>query len=112
MYILHLKLFFMKKWGKGRVFQEVEMYFYIEMRDIVFFWNAVNSRYLKVEVHPKQLIFQFFWSHIIYFEISQFAIHETEINILTVTNGYNGIKITVRIQTYLEIKEISKLHEL
>ena len=40
------------------MFQEIEMYFYIEMKEIVFFGNTVNSRYLKVEVHPKLLIFQ------------------------------------------------------
>ena len=37
---------------RWRVFQEIGMYFYIEMREIV------NSLYLKVEVHPKLLIFQ------------------------------------------------------
>ena len=40
------------------MFQEVEMYFYIEMREIVFFLKTVNSRYFKVEVHPNLLIFQ------------------------------------------------------
>ena len=41
------------------MFQEIEMYFYIEMKEFTgFFLNTVNSRYLKVEVHPKLLIFQ------------------------------------------------------
>ena len=40
------------------MFQEIEKYFYIEMREIIFFSNTVKSRYLNVEVHPKLLIFQ------------------------------------------------------
>ena len=40
------------------MFQETEVYFYIEMREIVIFSNTVNSRYLKAEVHPKLLMFQ------------------------------------------------------
>ena len=43
--------------GKG-VVQVTDMYFYIERREMVFFWNKINSRYLKVEVHLRQLIFQ------------------------------------------------------
>ena len=54
-----LKFFLLKKWGQGRVFQETGVYiFIIERREIVFLWNTVSSRYFKVEVHPKLLIFQ------------------------------------------------------
>ena len=65
--------------------------------------EIANSRYLKVEGHPELLLFQkkLFCSQIIYFEISQFEIHGIEINILTVTNGYKLLKITVRIQNNL-----------
>ena len=41
--------------GRGHV---TEMYFYIEMRVIVFLFNTVNSRNLKAEVHLRLLIFQ------------------------------------------------------
>ena len=40
------------------MFEEIDVYFFnFEMREIVFL-NTVNSRYLKVEVHPKLFILQ------------------------------------------------------
>ena len=35
--VFHLKFFLLKKMGKGSVCQVTEVYFYIEMRVIVFF---------------------------------------------------------------------------
>ena len=40
------------------VLWDIEMYFYIEMREIDSFWNTETSRYLKAEGHPKLLLFQ------------------------------------------------------
>ena len=89
---LALKVFLAEKCGeKGSVFQVIGMYFHIGMRILVFFWKTVNSRYLKVEVHLKLLIFQTNCSQIIYFEISQFEIHGIKINILMFTNGYKWL---------------------
>ena len=55
---MHWKIFMLKKVGKGIVFQDIEMYFYMEMREIGLFWNTVNPRYLKAEVRPKLILFQ------------------------------------------------------
>ena len=59
MYILHFKVFLAEKsGGRGGCFKRLRRIVCIEMREIVFFLNTVNSRYLKVEIHPKLLIFQ------------------------------------------------------
>ena len=59
MQILHLKFFWLKKiGGKEGVSRDWDVFLYIEMRELVFFWKTVNSRYLKFEVHPKLIIFQ------------------------------------------------------
>ena len=34
---MHFKFFLLKKWGQGRVFQEIDVYYFnIEMREIIF----------------------------------------------------------------------------
>ena len=49
--------------GRGECFKSLRCIFYTDMRAIVFFWNIVNSQYLKVEVHLSQLIFQNIFSY-------------------------------------------------
>ena len=56
---LALRVFLAEKSGGRReCFNDLRCIFYVGMREIVFFCNTVSSRYRKVEVHPKVLIFQ------------------------------------------------------
>ena len=73
------------------------------MRVIVFFCNTVNSRYLKVEVRPKLLIFQINFSdpRLFILRCKRFEMHGVDKKI----NGYKrlqiALKLTVRKQKNL-----------
>ena len=70
------------------MFQNIEMYFYFEMREIFFFNYSQLSISQSRSSSQITYIFQSNFSGLVYFEISHFEIHGIEINILTVTNGH------------------------